>query len=106
MESIIRGTNALVQIKIKEDVNFAQLSGVELSIWQSGKQILKQQADLVFDTENNTISYELTQEESLSLVANRAAEITLWGMLGGKRFETRPVLTVNVENTRKNEVIA
>jgi hypothetical protein len=52
------------------------------------------------------VTYELSQSESLSLVAGRSVEITAIGMAGGKRFETRPVITAKVENSRKNEVMA
>lgn len=105
MESIIRGTNALIQLKLKEDIDFSQLASVELCIFQAGNCIVKEQSDLYFDEYDKTISYELTQPESLSLVAGRDVEITAWGLINGKRFETRPILKAHVEATRKNEVI-
>ena len=38
MDSIIRGTNATIQIKIKEDIDFSQLSSVEMCIYQVTKK--------------------------------------------------------------------
>lgn len=106
MDSIIRGTNATVQIKIKEDLDFTSITALELHIYQPAHPIVKTIEDLALDAENQTVTYELSQKESLSLVTVRNVEITLVGIADGKRFETRPVITAKVENTRKNEVIA
>jgi hypothetical protein len=106
MDSIIRGTNATIQIKIKEDLDFATITALELHIYQPTHPIVKTLQDLTLDAEAQTITYELTQGESISLVAGRNVEITLVGVADGKRFETRPVIKASVENTRKNEVMA
>ena len=106
MDSIIRGTNATIQIKIKEDLDFATITALELNIYQPTHPIVKTLEDLTLDAETQTVSYELSQAESLSLVANRSVEISLIGVADGKRFETRPVIKASVENTRKNEVLS
>ena len=106
MDSIIRGTNATIQIKIKEDLDFATITALELNIYQPTHPIVKTIEDLTLDSENQTVSYELSQSESLSLVSGRNVEITLVGIADGNRFETRPVIKCAVENTRKNEVMA
>lgn len=106
MDSIIRGTNATIQIKIKEDLDFATITALELHIYQPTHPIVKTLEDLTLDEDAQTITYELSQAESLSLTANRNVEITLVGVADGKRFECRPVITAKVENTRKNEVMA
>ena len=105
MDSIIRGTNATIQIKIKEDLDFTTITTLELHIYQPTHPIVKTLEDLTLDAENQTVAYELSQAESLSLVANRSVEISLIGIADGKRFETRPVIKASVENTRKNEVM-
>ena len=105
MDSIIKGTNATIQIKIKEDLDFATITALELHIYQPTHPIVKTLADLTLDADAQTVTYELSQAESLSLVAGRSAEITLIGVADGKRFEARPVITAKVENTRKNEVM-
>ena len=105
MDSIIRGTNATVQIKIKEDLDFATITALELHIYQPTHPIVKTLEDLTLDAETQTVTYELSQAESLSLVSGRSVEITLVGVADGKRFETRPVIKASVENTRKNEVM-
>lgn len=106
MDSIIRGTNATVQIKIKEDLDFSTITSLELHIYQPTHPIVKTLEDLTLDADAQTVTYELSQEESLSLVANRSVEISLIGVADGKRFETRPVIKASVENTRKNEVLS
>ena len=105
MDSII-GTNATIQIKIKEDLNFSAITALELYIYQPTHPIVKTLEDLTLDADAQTVTYELSQAESLSLVAGRSAEISLIGVADGKRFEARPVITAKVENTRKNEVMA
>ena len=105
MDSIIRGTNATVQIKIKEDLDFATITALELHIYQPTHPIVKTLEDLTLDAETQTVTYELSQAESLSLVSGRSVEITLVGVADGKRFETRPVIKASVENPRKNEVM-
>ena len=106
MDSIIRGTNATMQIKIKEDLDFSTITALELYIYQPTHPIVKTLEDLTLDADAQTVTYELSQAESLSLVSGRSVEITLVGIADGKRFETRPVIKASVENTRKNEVIA
>ena len=106
MDSIIRGTNATIQIKIKEDLDFATITALELHIYQPTHSIVKTLEDLTLDAENQTVTYELSQAESLSLVSSRGVEISLIGVADGNRFETRPVIKCAVENTRKNEVMA
>ena len=106
MDSIIRGTNVTIQIKIKEDLDFATITALELHIYQPTHPIVKTLQDLTLDADAQTVTYELSQAESLSLVAGRSVEITLVGIADGKRFETRPVIKASVENTRKNEVMA
>ena len=105
METIIRGTNATIQIKIKEDLDFLTITALELHIYQPIRPIVKTLEDLTLDADAQTVSYELSQAESLSLVAGRSAEISLIGVADGKRFEARPVITAKAENTRKNEVM-
>jgi len=105
MDSIIRGTNATVQIRIKEDLDFSTITALELHIYQPTHPIVKTLQDLTLDAEAQTVTYELSQAESLSLVSGRSAEISLIGIADGKRFEARPVIKCAVENTRKNEVM-
>lgn len=106
MDSIIRGTNATIQIRIKGDLDFATITALELHIYQPTHPIVKTLEDLTLDADAQTVTYELSQSESLSLVSGRSAEISLIGVADGKRFEARPVIKCAVENTRKNEVLS
>lgn len=105
MDSIIRGTNAIIQIEIKEDLDFSTITAMELHIYQAAHPIVKTLQDLTLDASEQTVTYEMSQAESLSLVAGRSVEISLIGIADGKRFEARPVIIAKVENTRKNEVM-
>lgn len=106
MDSIIRGTNATIQIKIKEDVDFATITALELHIYQPAHPIVKTLEDLTLDAGAQTITYELSQSESLSLVSGRSVEISLIGVADGKRFECRPVITAKVENAQTDSVFS
>ena len=86
MDTIIRGTNATIQIKIKEDLDFSTITALELHIYQAAHSIIKTLSDLILDEEHQTVTYELTQTESLNLVANRNVEIIVVGVADGKRF--------------------
>ena len=106
MDSIIRGTNATIQFEITDDIDFSKLSSLELYIRQAGNVIVKQQDDLILNAVSKTISYETTQEESLSFIPCRSVTIILVGLYDGKRFEARPIVKAYVEDTPKNEVLA
>lgn len=106
MDSIIRGTNAYISIKIKDDIDLHNLSKVELHLRQYGQILAIPQESLTMDYDSKTVSYELTQAESLSIKSGRNLEIVLVGLNDGKRFESRPKVSVTVEDTVKNEVIA
>ena len=69
MNSIIKGTNAIIRYTVP-DVDFTQIGSIEMHICQCGKDLVKTREDLTIDTDAKTIAYELTQEESLALVPN------------------------------------
>jgi len=56
MDSIIRGTNATIQLKIKEDLDFATITALELHIYQPTHPIVKTLEDLTLDAENQTVT--------------------------------------------------
>ena len=104
MDSIIRGTNAMIRYTVP-DVDLSTIGSIEMHIVQCGKDIIKTREDLTIDAEAKTISYELTQEESLALVTKRPVEISVILMMDGERKELRPIIRADVEATRKNEVM-
>lgn len=105
MDSIIRGTNATIQLKIKDDIDFSTITSLELYLDQPGNKMIFNKNLLDLDPENKTITYKLSQEESLSLNPNRSVKIYAIGVANGDRFETRPIIKVMVEPTSKNEVM-
>jgi hypothetical protein len=64
------------KIKIKEDLDFATITALELHIYQPTHPIVKTLEDLTLDADAQTVTYELSQAESLSLVSGRNVEIT------------------------------
>lgn len=106
MDSIIRGTNATIRLTLKDDIDFSTITSLELYLDQPGSSIVKMLSELDLDSENKTVTYKVSQEESLSLKPNRSVRIYLIGIANGDRFETRPIIKAYVENTRKDEVMA
>jgi len=105
MNSIIRGTNATIRLTLKDDIDFSTITSLELYLDQTGNPIIKTLSELDLDSENKTVTYKLSQEESLSLNPNRSVRIYLIGVANGDRFETRPIVKAMVEDTRKDEVM-
>lgn len=104
MNSVIRGTNAIIRYTI-EDVDWSTVGSIEMYITQCGKDLIKTREDLTVDTSTGEIMYKLTQEESLALVPKRQLEVTVYLMINGDRKEVRPIIRADVEPTRKNEVM-
>lgn len=105
MNSIIRGTNATIKLTLGEDVDFTAITSLELYLVQAGNTIVKTLNQLTLDPTNRSVSYKLSQEESLSLKPDIVAKIFLIGIVNGDRIETRPIVEVRVESTYKNEVM-
>ena len=103
MNTIIRGTNGMVRYKVKT-TDLSTVGSIEMHIAQGSKEIIKYRDDLTVDVSAGTISYELTQEESLSLVPYRTGEVSVLVMVNGKRGEL-PTIKFEVNPTRKNEVM-
>lgn len=106
MNSIIRGTNAIIRLILKGDIDVSAITSLELYLDQPGNNIIKNLSVLDIDPVNKTVTYKLSQEESLSLNPNRSVKIYAIGIANGDRFETRPIIKVYVEDTSKDEVMA
>lgn len=105
MNSIIRGTNATIQLTLGKEVDFTAITSLELYLVQAGNTIVKTLNQLTLDQTNRSVSYKLSQEESLSLKPDIVVKIFLIGIVNGDRFETRPIVKATVEDTYKNEVM-
>lgn len=106
MNSIIRGTNATIRLTLKDDTDFSTITSLELYLDQIGAPLIKGLDVLDLDPVNKTVTYKLSQEESLALKPNRNVKIYAIGIANGDRFETRPIIKAYVEDTSKNEVMA
>ena len=105
MDSIIRGTNATIKLTLGEDVDFTAITSLELYLVPGGNAMVKTLNQLTLDQTDKSVSYKLSQEESLSLKPDRSVEIFLIGIVNGDRIETRPIIKAHVEGTYKNEVM-
>ena len=105
MDSIIRGTNATIKLTLGKEVDFTAITSLELYLVQAGNTIVKTLDQLTLDPTNKSVSYKLSQEESLSLKPDRTVSIFLIGIVNGDRIETRPIVKATVEDTYKNEVM-
>ena len=105
MNSIIRGTNATIRLTLGKEVDFTDITSLELYLVQAGNAIVKTLNQLTLDPTNKSVSYKLSQEESLSLKPDIVVKIFLIGIVNGDRFETRPIVEARVEGTYKNEVM-
>ena len=105
MDSIIRGTNATIRLTLGEEVDFTTITSLELYLIQAGNTIVKTLNQVALDPANRSVSYKLSQEESLSLKPDRTVSIFLIGIVNGDRIETRPIVKATVEDTYKNEVM-
>lgn len=105
MDSIIRGTNATIKLTLGEEIDFTTITSLELYLVQAGYTIVKTLNQLTLDPINRSVSYKLSQEESLSLKSDTVVKIFLIGIVNGDRIETRPIVEARVEGTYKNEVM-
>ena len=105
MNSIIRGTNATIKLTLGEEIDFTTITSLELYLVQAGNAIVKTLNQLTLDPTDKSVSYKLSQEESLALKPDMTVEIFLIGIVNGDRIETRPIVKAQVEGTYKNEVM-
>lgn len=106
MNNIIRGTNATIRLTLSEEIDFTTITSLELYLVQAGNTMVKTLNQLTLDPANRSVSYKLSQEESLSLKPDRTVQVFLIGIVNGDRIETRPIIKALVEDTYKNEVMA
>ena len=67
---IIRGTTPTIIVSIQTEIDLSELSAAWVYISQQGKvRVNKALTDIEVDTENRTLSLELTQTDTLALKA-------------------------------------
>ena len=86
---ILRGTTPPIKIILKqEDLDISSIEKLELKIWQEGHTLIKGIGDVTLDTEDNSINYEMTEEETLSFNTKSTAKIRCRFGIGTKRCGT------------------
>lgn len=103
MAQIIRGTTPVLEFTYK-DITVSDITKAILTIAQNGSIIIEK--DLTTATvRENSLTWTLSQEESLTLNASRNARIVCdWVLSNGTRGRSN-VLMVDVGEPGKDEVI-
>lgn len=104
MSSIIRSTTPTIKYKFKE-VNVSDLTAAYLTIEQRHRTILeKDMTSAITETEENTIQWQLTQEETYSLAEGKIAIMLNWKTASGIRGASNKDI-IAIEPNLKVEVI-
>lgn len=64
---ILQGTTPVLTLQIPEEVSVSSVMAAELTIRNNGKTTLYHLPELILDEEENTISKQFTEEETLAL---------------------------------------
>lgn len=106
MNSILQGTTPTFTISV--DQNDLQLSGIadlELTFQQVGDPVYKHMADVVIDTEVNTVSYHFTQEETLALIPTRLLNWQIRFKMPDGNVIGTPIAQISVSDLISDEVM-
>ncbi|MBO7453603.1 MAG: hypothetical protein J6U54_24990 [Clostridiales bacterium] len=86
---ILRGTTPPIKIRLKRtDLEVNTIEILELKIWQEAHELIKHLSDVTIDTEDNSINYEMTEEETLAFNTKSTAKIRCRFGIGTKRRGT------------------
>lgn len=104
MSDIVRGTTPTIKYTFST-VDLTELESAVLTISQRSVTVQKTLSAAVVDSEAKTLSWTLTQSETLELTAGSATEIKLdWLLQNGTRGAGNSI-TVNVLKPGVNEVM-
>ena len=88
---IIRGTTPVMEVVVGDAIDFSQVDELWVSIKQgSSIKVDKKKADVSIDTETGTISFRLTQKETLQFERGNAAQQLRVLMEDGTALATKP----------------
>lgn len=88
---IIRGTTPVISVVVGDTIDFDQVDELKVSIKQgSSIKISKKKADVSIDTATGTISFRLTQKETLQFERGKAAQQLRVRMSDNTALATKP----------------
>ena len=91
---MIRGTTPIIKIKIKNpDFDMSTIDFAHISIENAGGKNNKVFEDTVIDTEEKTISYHLTQEDTLGFEVGPLSVQMKGKLLDGNIISHDPIIT-------------
>lgn len=67
MSGILQGTTPSLVITVPDDVALANITGLELTLAHKNTKTVLGASDVTIDTEDNTITYQFTEEQTLAL---------------------------------------
>lgn len=104
MAQIIRGTTPTITFQYS-DITVSDLDSAILTLKQSGNTVIQRDiSTAVVDTENNILSWVLTQEETLSLSSQTTTIVCDWLLTTGVRGRSQ-ALTASIGQPAVDEVI-
>ena len=106
MSDLFRWTTPSFDIEFDDDLDVADVTEAILAIKQWGNTVIeKDLSTATVDTENNIITWVLTQSETGLITKAKKCEVQCDCLLqNGMRTTTEPV-TYSVQDSAKNEVI-
>lgn len=106
MSDLFRWTTPSFDIEFDDDLDVADVTEAVLAIKQWGNTIVEKDiTTATIDTENNIITWTLTQSETGLITKAKKCEVQCDCLLAnGMRTTTEPV-TYSVQDSAKNEVI-
>lgn len=107
MAILFRWTTPTIDVEFDNSVGVSDIEEAILAVKQWGNTIIERDITTVtIDTENNTISWLLTQAETGLIVTAKKCEIQAdWLLTDGTRGTTG-AYTYSVQDSAKNEVIS
>ena len=105
MDSIIRGTTPTIRFTFQA-VNVANITTAYMTVKQLAADVITREIDTAYiDATNNSIEWELTQEETLRLgIGRNACVMCDWKTADGVRGRSK-VAEYMIAPSGKNEVI-
>lgn len=104
MAQIIRGTTPTITFSYS-DIQVSDISKAVLVLKQGGKDVLeKDKTTATADTANNTLSWTLSQAETLDLSSKDVTLVCDWVLANGVRGRSHELIS-HVGEPGKNEVI-
>lgn len=99
MDSILQGTTPTLTIEIDtEDFSVSDIVGLELAVKQQNTVTRYGLSDVTLDTEENTISYTFSEEETLAFIPDILLFVQARFILSGGNIVGTKLMSFNVDD--------